>query len=65
MTESLANDPKVLGVFKYALEKNFDVFDAPDLPSLVLSLIVDRIPYELWSRIIVHNRLDNLSGSMI
>ena len=65
MAESLADDPKVLGVFKYALEKNFDVFDAPDLPSFVLSLIVDRIPYELWSGIIVHNRLHNLAGSMV
>jgi len=65
MAESLADDPKVLGVFKYTLEKNFDVFDAPDLPSLVLSLIVDRIPYELWSGIIVHNRLDNFAGSMV
>ena len=49
MAESLADDPKVLGVFKYALEKYLDVFNAPDLSSFVLSLIVDRIPYELWS----------------
>ena len=49
MAESLADDPKVLGVFKYTLEENLYIFDTPDLPSFVLSLIVDRIPYELWS----------------
>jgi hypothetical protein len=65
MAQSLADDPKVLGVFKYALEKNLNIFDAPDLLSFVLSLIVDRIPYELWTGIIVHNRLDNLAGAMI
>lgn len=65
MAQSLADDPKVLGVFKNALEKNLDVFDAPDLPSFVLSLIVDRIPYELWSGIIVHNWLDNFASSMV
>jgi hypothetical protein len=65
MAQSLADDPKVLWVFKYTLEKNLNIFDAPDLLSFVLSLIVDRIPNELWSGIIVHNRLDNLAGSMI
>lgn len=65
MAESLADDPKVLGVFKYALEKNLNIFDAPDLLSFVLSLIVDRIPYELWTGIIVHNGLDNLACAMI
>ena len=65
MAESLTDDPKVLRVLKYALEKNLNIFDAPDLLSFVLCLIVDWIPYELWSGIIVHNGLDNLAGSMI
>lgn len=65
MAESLADDPKVLGVLKNALEKNLNIFDAPNLLAFVLSLIVDRIPYELWSGIIVDNGLDNLACAMI
>ena len=65
MAESFANDPKVLGVFKYALKKYLDIFDTPDLLSFVLSLVLNWIFYKLWSGIIEDNWLVNLAGSMI
>ncbi len=65
MAESLANDPKVLGVFKDALEKYLNVFDTPDLFSFVLSLILNWISYKFWSGIIEHDWLVNLASSMI